>query len=123
MSKLLYPELSYKIVGLAMEVHSKLGPGFLEKVYENALMLLFDREGVFAQEQQAIPVHFEEQIVGNYICDILVENDVIFELKTVDAISDIHRAQVINYLKATGKRLGIILNFKTSSLEYERIVV
>ncbi|MCD6181908.1 MAG: GxxExxY protein [Candidatus Cloacimonetes bacterium] len=123
MSKLLYPELSYKIVGLAMEVHSKLGPGFLEKVYENALMLLFDREGVFAQEQQAISVHFEEQIVGNYICDILVENDVIFELKTVDAISDIHRAQVINYLKATGKRLGIILNFKTSSLKYERIVV
>lgn len=123
MSVLLYPELSYKIVGLAMEVHSKLGSGFLEKVYENALMVLFNREKIKAEQQKAIPVKFENEVVGHYVCDILVENKILLELKTVDAISDVHRAQVINYLKATGKHLGLILNFKNMRLEYERVVL
>jgi len=121
--KIVYKDLSYKIVGLAMEVHTKLGHGFLEKVYENALMLLFQRERIPAQQQALISVYFEEKVVGEYCADILVDNKIILELKTVDKIVDVHRAQVLNYLRATGMKLAMLLNFGKSSFEYERFVV
>jgi len=123
MSELIYPELSYKIIGLAMEVHSKLGYGFLEKVYENSLMLLFNKYNIKAEQQSPVPVYFEDQVVGHYVCDIIVEKKIILELKTVDKITDVHKAQLMNYLKATGIKLGIILNFKNKSLEQLRIVL
>ncbi|RLC46986.1 MAG: GxxExxY protein [Candidatus Cloacimonadota bacterium] len=122
-NKILYKELSYEIIGLAMKVHTILGPGFLEKVYENALMVLFGKEGIKAVQQAPIKVKFENEIVGNYYADILIENKIILELKTVEKITDIHRAQALNYLKATGLKLAIILNFDAKSLEYERLVL
>ena len=121
-NEILYKDLSYKIVGLAMKVHSKLGYGFLEKVYENALMVLFRREGIEAKQQVPITVNFEEEVVGNYYADILVEAKVILEIKSVENIIDAHIAQTLNYLKATGLRLAIILNFSKEKLEYKRIV-
>ena len=120
---LLYPELSYKIIGIAMEVHRKLGPGFLEKVYENSMMVLFERDNIPAKQQYPIPFFFDGINVGNYIADVIVADKIILELKTVDCITDVHVAQVMNYLKATGKRLGIVLNFKNSSLEQHRVVL
>jgi len=123
MSELIYPELSYKIIGLAMEVHSNLGYGFLEKVYEHSLMLLFNKYNIKAEQQSQVPVYFEDQVVGHYVCDIIVEKKIILELKTVDKITDVHKAQLMNYLKATGIKLGIILNFKNKSLEQLRIVL
>ncbi len=120
--EILYKDLSYKIVGLAMKVHSKLGYGFLEKVYENGLMVLFRREGIEAKQQVPITVYFEEEVVGNYYADILVEDKVILEIKSVENIIDAHIAQTLNYLKATGLRLAIILNFSKEKLEYKRIV-
>jgi len=102
-NEILYKDLSYKIVGLAMKVHSKLGYGFLEKAYESALMVLFRREGIEAKQQMPITVYFEKEAVGNYYADILI-------------------AQTLNYLKATGLRLAIILNFTKEKLEYKRIV-
>jgi GxxExxY protein len=120
--EILYKDLSYKIVGLAMKVHSKLGHGFLEKVYENGLMVLFRREGIEAKQQVPITVYFEEEVVGNYYADILVEDKVILEIKSVENIIDAHIAQTLNYLKATGLRLAIILNFSKEKLEYKRIV-
>jgi len=120
--EILHKDLSYKIIGLAMEVHGKLGYGFLEKVYENALMLLFKREGIKAKQQAPIKVLFEEVIVGDYIADILVEDKIILELKSLEKISDVHRAQALNYLKATGLHLAIILNFGKNRLEYERLI-
>jgi len=117
-----YKDLSYKIIGLAMEVHSKLGYGFLEKVYENALMLLFRREGIEAKQQAPIKVYFEGEVVGEYFADIFVEDKVILELKVLDKITDVHIAQVLNYLKATGLGLAIILNFGKRRLEYERLI-
>ena len=120
--EILYKDLSYKIVGLAMRVHSKLGYGFLEKVYENALMVLFRREGIEAKQQAPITVYFEEEAVGNYYADILVEDKVILEIKSVENIIDAHIAQTLNYLKATGLRLAIILNFSKEKLKYKRIV-
>ena len=121
-NEILYKELSYKIVGLAMRVHSKLGYGFLEKVYENALMVLFRREGIEAKQQAPITVYFEEEVVGNYYADILAEDKVILEIKSVENIIDAHIAQTLNYLKATGLRLAIILNFSKEKLKYKRIV-
>ena len=120
---ILYKDLSYKIVGLAMEVHKKLGYGFLEKVYENALMVLYRREGIQSEQQSPIKVYFEGEIVGNYVVDIFVDNKIILELKCVEKIADVHRAQVLNYLKATKTRLAIILNFAKDKLEYERLVL
>ena len=121
-NEILYKDLSYKIVGLAMKAHSKLGYGFLEKVYENALMVLFRRESIEAKQQAPITVYFEEEIVGNYYADILVEDKVILEIKSVEKIIDAHIAQTLNYLKATRLRLAIILNFSKEELEYKRIV-
>ena len=84
MKELIYPDLSYKIVGVAMEVHRELGPGFLEKVYENSMMVVFGRDHVPAVQQCPIPVFFQENKVGNYIADIVVADKIIVELKIVD---------------------------------------
>lgn len=121
--KILYKDLSYKIVGLAMQVHNKLGYGFLEKVYENALMVLFRREGIQSKQQAPITVCFEGEVAGDYYADILVEEEIILELKSSEGIIDAYRAQTLNYLKATRLQLAIILNFGKEKLEYERIVL
>jgi len=121
--KILYKDLSYRVIGLAMEVHSKMGYGFLEKVYENSLMVVLSRDKIPAIQQAPISVHFEGEIVGNYVADILVDDKIILELKCVETLANVHRAQVLNYLKATGKRLAIILNFAKKKLEYERLAL
>ena len=120
--KILYKDLSYKIVGLAMQVYNKLGYGFLEKVYENALMVLLRREGIKAEQQTPGTVYFEGQAVGDYYADILVEDKIILELKSVEEIINTHISQALNYLKATGLQLAIILNFGKNGLEHERLV-
>jgi len=121
--KILYKELSYKIVGLAMQVHTELGYGFLEKVYENALMISLRENEIKAEQQIPIKVYFHGQIVGEYITDILVEDIIILELKSQPNISDIHKSQTINYLKATGLKLSLLLNFGKRRLESERLVL
>ena len=121
--RILHKDLSYKIVGLSMQAHRELGPGFLEKVYEDALMVLFEENGVSAQAQLPIQVHFHGRIVGGYIADILVENSIILELKAQDRILQLHKAQTLNYLRATPYRLAMLINFGKSSLEYERFVL
>lgn len=120
--KLVLGELAYKVVGLAMAVHRELGYGFLEKVYENALMVVLRQAGIHAVQQSPIKVYFRGEIVGEYIADILVESKVLLELKSLDKITDLHRAQTLNYLKATGLKLALILNFGKESLERERLV-
>jgi GxxExxY protein len=120
---LICKDLSFKVVGLAMKVHNQLGHGFLEKVYENALMVLLRREGINAKQQAPIRVCFEGEVVGDYYSDILVEDKIILELKVTEKIIDIHRAQILNYLKATGLKLAILLNFGQDRLVYERIVL
>lgn len=121
--RILYRELSYQIVGLAMQVHGELGYGFLEKVYENALMIALRENAIKAEQQFPIKVYFHGQIVGEYIADILVEEAIILELKSQPNISDIHKSQTLNYLKATGLKLGLLLNFGRRKLEHERLVL
>ncbi len=120
--KLLHKELSYKTVGLAMKVHSSLGGGFLERVYENALAVLLRKEGINFKQQYPLKVYFEGEVVGEYLADIIIEEKVILELKVSEAITPVHKAQAINYLKATKLQLAIILNFGKQSLQYERVV-
>lgn len=119
--KLLYRELTYKLIGLAMQVHKTLGHGFLEKVYENAMMVLLRKESLEATQQANISVFFEGEAIGNYCADILVENKVILEPKAAESITDAHRAQTLNYLKATGLKVALILNFGKTRLEHERL--
>jgi len=122
-SNIIYKELSYKIIELAFEVHNELGCGFLEKVYENAMIMLFEREKIPAKQQAPANVYFHEKVIGQYFADILVDNKVILELKTVDVITNVHTAQILNYLRATGIKLGLILNFKKPRLEHKRLVL
>jgi GxxExxY protein len=119
---LVHKELAYKIVGIAMQVHSELGHGFMEKVYENAMMVVLRHEGMKALQQVPITVRFRNEIVGEYIADIFVDDKVACELKSVEGISNAHRAQALNYLKATGLELALILNFGKEKLEFERFV-
>jgi GxxExxY protein len=120
--EVLYKELSYKIVGFAMQVHRELGHGYLEKVYENAMMVLLRRERIKAVQQAPIKVSFQGEVVGDYYADIFIDDCIILELKSVDKIIDAHRAQALHYLKATGIRLAIILNFGKERFEYGRLV-
>jgi len=122
MDNIIYKKLSYEIIGIAMEVHNRLGSGFLEKVYENAMIILLNKKGVKSKAQFPIKIEFENQIIGDYIVDIFVENQIILELKSVNKIHEKHKSQIINYLKATNKQLGIIINFGNDRLEYERII-
>jgi GxxExxY protein len=121
--KIIYKALSYKIIGLAMQVHTELGYGFLEKVYENSLMILLRENGIKAESQVPIKVIFHRQIVGDYVADILVEDSIILELKAQERISEVHKAQTLNYLKATGLKLALLLNFGRKRLESERLVL
>jgi GxxExxY protein len=121
-NKIIYKDLSYKIIELALEVHNELGCGFLEKVYENALMMLLERENIPARQQAPADVYFHEKVIGQYFADILVDNKIILELKTIDAITNVHKAQTLNYLRATGIKLGLIMNFNKPKFEYIRMV-
>ena len=117
-----YKKLTYEIINCAFEVHNQIGSGFLEKVYENSLIHELDLRGIKIEPQKAIKVFYKNKEVGNYIPDIIVDNKVILEIKAVDQISNIHRAQLLNYLKASGYEVGLIINFAQTKLEYQRLV-
>jgi len=116
-------EITYKINGAIFEVNRILGPGFLEKVYENALMVELKSRGLRAINQAPMNVLYKEKIVGDYFVDIFVEDEVIIELKTVEKIEKIHEAQLLNYLKATGKTVGLLVNFRHPKAEIKRLVL
>ena len=122
-SEIVEKELSYKIVGIAYKVRDELGFGFLEKVYENALAITLSESGLKALQQVPLNVMFHGHVVGIYCPDILVEDKIIIEIKSCERIIAAHKAQTLNYLKATGLRLGIILNFGKQSVEVERLIL
>ncbi len=116
-------ELTYKINGAIFEVNRLLGPGFLEKVYENALAVELELQGLDFKCQVPVEVLYKDQIVGEYFADIVVQDTVILELKTVDALTKVHEAQLLNYLKATGMPVGILVNFKEEKATVKRMVL
>ena len=116
-------ELTYQINGAIFEVSRTLGAGFLEKVYEKALMIELKERRMRAINQAPIKVSYKDAIVGEYFADILVEDKVIIELKTVEILSKLHEAQILNYLKATGIQLGFLVNFIHPKAEIKRMVL
>jgi len=116
-----HEDLTSQILSASFEVINELGPGFLEAVYQNALLIALHQKGLKAAAQVPLCVTFRGEIVGHYFADILVEDKVIVELKAVSALSPGHQAQVINYLKATGIQVGLLINFGRSKLEYKRL--
>ncbi|BAX78625.1 GxxExxY protein [Labilibaculum antarcticum] len=114
----------YKIIGSCMEVHSELGCGFLEAVYQEALEIeLVEKEIDFEREVELGIVYKGNQLDKKYYADFLCFDEVIVELKAVKTLDDIHTAQVLNYLKATGKRVGLLINFGATSLQYKRFIL
>jgi len=108
---MLHSEITDKIIKAFYKVNNTLGYGFLEKVYENAMVIELSKMGVLVQNQNNIKVFYEGKEVGDYYADLLVENKVIVELKAADAICEDHEAQLINYLRATNIEVGLLLNF------------
>jgi GxxExxY protein len=109
-----HQDLTAKIIECAYKVHNKLGFGFLESVYQNALMIELDKAGLSAEPQAPIKVFYDDRIVGDFIADIIVEDKVILELKSVKELHPAHEAQLTNYLKATGIEVGLLINFAES---------
>lgn len=116
-------EITYRINGAVFEVHNTLGAGFLEKVYEKALILELRRMGLKAESQAPIEVKYKGETVGEYFADVLVEDCVILELKTVERFERIHEAQLLNYLKATGVKVGLLVNFRHTKAQIKRMVL
>ena len=115
--------ITEKIIGCAYAVGNELGVGFLEKVYENALLIELAKQGLHVEQQKRISVTYGGQVVGDYIADLIVEDAVIIEIKSAKSIERIHQAQLLNYLKATGIHTGLLLNFGTTRLGIKRMVL
>jgi GxxExxY protein len=114
-------DVTKAILGCAFEVINELGTGFLESVYEKAMLVALEQVGLGTQSQSPIAVRFRGRNVGDFCADLLVEGKVIVELKAVKAIAPEHEAQVINYLNATGIEVGLLINFGNPRLEYKRL--
>jgi len=121
--ELLHRELTKEVIDSAFKVHNALGCGLLEKVYGNALVwdLILKKRNVVPQQE--FKVVYRDKEVGIYYADLVFENKVVVEVKSVEKIDDIHRAQLLNYLRISGLRVGLLINFARPKLEYERLVV
>jgi len=113
-------DLCGQVIGAAMKVHSILGPGFLESVYQNALVLELQKSGFKVDARRSITVHYDGQVVGVFTADLLVNDSLILELKANQVLAKPHEVQLVNYLVATGIDEGLLLNFGAQRLEYKR---
>ena len=119
--KTYFNALTDQIVSCAYQVGRVLGPGFLEKVYEKALTIELFQAGLKIETQKQIHVHYKEHVIGEYFADMVVEDEIIIELKATKAIESIHFAQCQNYLKATGMKLGLVINFGEEKVKIRRV--
>lgn len=122
MVELLYKELTFAVIGAAMEVHRILGPGFLEAVYQGALERELTLRGILFQRKVKLPVLYKDILVGEYEADLVIDQRLVVEIKAVSRFNVSHQAQAMHYLAATGLRLALLLNFGTGSLEHRRII-
>jgi GxxExxY protein len=116
-------DLTETVIGCAFEISKVLGAGFLEKVYERALILELTLRGVSAKAQVSFPVCYKGQYVGEYLADLVVEQKLIVELKCVDRFASEHLAQCINYLKASRLRVALLINFQRPRVEWKRVIL
>jgi GxxExxY protein len=113
-------DLAGRMIGAAMEVHRCLGLGFVESVYENALAIELEASEIIAERQKSIELKYKEQCVGNFFADLVVDQTLIVELKSIQSILPIHEVQLVNYLAATGIDEGVLLNFGSESLQFKK---
>ena len=122
-TELLHSELTYEIIGAAMEVHATLGPGFLESVYQEAFAIeLLSRKISFDTEKRIDIIYKGIKLEKHFVADFICDNHVIVEIKALSALTNEHQAQVLNYLKATGIKVGLLINFGSNSLEHKRLI-
>lgn len=114
--------LSEIIIGCVFNVSNTLGAGFLEKVYQNALIIELLECGLYVEKEKPITIYYKDKIVGEYYADILVNKQIIIETKAIAALNEIHQAQLLNYLKATNLHLGLLINFGTPKVQIKRMV-
>ena len=122
-SKLILKAETEKIIGIAFDVLNEVGHGLNEKIYENSLVVLFKQNGIAFDQQRRFPVLFRSVQVGEFIPDLIAFGSVIVDTKVIDRITDLERGQMLNYLRNTKLRVGLILNFKKPKLEFERVVL
>ncbi len=120
---MLYEDLTEKIIKAAMTVHNILGFVCMEKVYENSLMIELELSDLKAIQQQPMKVFYKEKLVGDYIADVIVEDKIIVELKSIENLNKTHEVQLVNYLKAVNMEVGLLLNFGKEKLEFKRKVL
>ena len=119
--KVIYADLSYKIMNAVFEVHNQLGPGFTENIYERALVVELENRAIAFETQKEIEIVYKGQKLGKYRLDLLVEGKIIVELKAVASLNDLFKQQLISYLRATDLKLGILVNFGEERVQYIRI--
>ena len=117
-----YEELTEKIIGAAIEVHRRLGPGFIESFYEQALVIELQKRGLVVERQKPVTVYYDGVELGTHRLDLIVEGVLVLELKAVKAFEEVHFAVTRSYLTATGLRHGLLLNFARSTLEVKRVI-
>ncbi|MBW1788461.1 MAG: GxxExxY protein [Deltaproteobacteria bacterium] len=117
-----HSDLTEKIIGCAYEVYNRMGFGYLESVYEKCLLIELEKAGLRAKNQCPITVSYEGHVVGEFVADIIVNDDIILELKSVKQLAKVHEAQMVNYLVATGKPLGLLINFGEEKVQIRRKV-
>ena len=122
MVKLVHASISNKVLGAAFAVHTALGSGLLESAYEGALVVELKHRGIFIERQKVFPLEYRGEYIGAYIADIVVENTLIVELKSVSKLNEVMEAQLLNYLKLSNLKVGYLLNFHNVSLEWRRFV-
>lgn len=121
--ELLDQELSERVIGACMEVSNVLGAGFLESVYHRALLQELSKRGIQAGSQCAMQIFYKGAPVGDYVADLIVEDRLILELKALPALTSAHEAQLLNYLKGTGLRVGLLVNFGAPKIHWKRLVL
>ena len=122
MAELLHKHLSFAIIGAAMEVHTILGSGFLEAVYQTAFEKELSLRGILFARKVSLPVSYKGELIGEYEADLVVDKKIIVELKAISKLNSAHEAQAIHYLTATGLQLALLINFGANSLEYRRVI-
>lgn len=124
MSELILADLTYKIIGACIEVHSQLGCGFLEPVYQEALALELKERNIPFEKEKLLEIHYKRDMLSKkYIADFICFDKIIVELKALSKLTSDHEAQILNYLKATGFELGLLVNFGTRKLEHKRMIL
>jgi GxxExxY protein len=123
MEQMLYKELSDKILGMAFSVHNILGPGLLESAYEGAFVVELENAGIKFERQRVYPLHYKGRLVSAYIADLVVDNTIIVELKSVKELHKTMEAQIINYLRLAKLEVGYLMNFNGVRVEWKRFVV